>query len=264
MPELAYNRVGSGPPLLILHGLFGSGRNWQSHARRLAQDFDVVNVDLRNHGQSFHDHEMNYPAMAADVARLIRGLDLDACHLLGHSMGGKVAMVLALEDSELVADLVIADIAPVAYAHDHDELVDAALGLDLTVLDSRADADRLLGDSIDDASLRAFLLQNLTREGNGWRWRVNWRAIQNNMQRLTGFVDLPGDWHIDLPALFLRGANSDYIGEAEIEQIERHFDEVEIDSIENAGHWLHAERPQAFIERVLEFLLPRRGRQARA
>jgi pimeloyl-ACP methyl ester carboxylesterase len=257
VPELSYSSSGSGEPLLILHGLFGSGRNWQSHARRLAQDFAVVNVDLRNHGQSFHDDEMSYPAMAGDVARLIRQLDADPCHLLGHSMGGKVAMTLAFSEPGLVADLVIADIAPVVYAHDHDELIDAALALNLDNLDSRDDADRALGDRIGDASLRAFLLQNLLREGNDWRWRVNWRAIRREMRKLTGFIDLPDDWHSDLPALFIRGAKSDYVGDGEIAQIEKYFDNAQIATIENAGHWLHAEQPQAFIERVLEFLLPR-------
>ena len=258
MPELNYSSSGSGQPLVVLHGLFGSGRNWQSHARRLAQAFQVINVDLRNHGQSFHTDEMNYPAMAGDVARLIRQLDIGPCHLLGHSMGGKVAMALALGEAELVADLVIADIAPVVYAHDHDELVDAALGLTLDAIASRADADRELESAIPEPGLRAFLLQNLVRDGDSWRWRVNWQAIQRNMSNLTGFIDLPGDWRIDMRTLFIRGANSDYVDDEAIEQIRRHFCNVEIATLENAGHWLHAEQPQAFIERVLEFLLPGR------
>jgi pimeloyl-ACP methyl ester carboxylesterase len=261
MPELSYNGSGSGQPLVILHGLFGSGRNWQSLARRLAERFEVFNVDLRNHGQSFHADEMNYPAMAADVAQLIRRLEVGACHLLGHSMGGKVAMTLALAEPELVADLVIADIAPVSYAHDHDELIDAALELPLDSLATRADAERALGDRIGDASLRAFLLQNLVRDGDRWRWRVGWQAIKRNMNRLTGFIDLPEDWRIDLPTLFIRGANSNYVDAGAIEVIRRHFEHVEIATLENAGHWLHAEQPQAFLERVLEFLMPGRPRQ---
>ena len=255
MSELAYNRAGSGPPLLILHGLFGSGRNWQSHARRLAESFDVVTVDLRNHGQSFHADEMNYPLMAADVAQLIGDLRLDACRLLGHSMGGKVAMVLALEYPELVAKLVVADIAPVVYAHDHDELVDAALGLSLATIDSRADADRELEPAIADPGLRAFLLQNLVRDGDDWSWRVNWRAIKNSMGSLTGFVDLPADWRIDVPTLCIRGGTSDYVGDAEIELMQDHFRRIEFATLGGAGHWLHAEQPVAFLERVRQFLL---------
>ncbi|MGD8347690.1 MAG: alpha/beta fold hydrolase [Gammaproteobacteria bacterium] len=256
MPELNYNSSGSGQPLVVLHGLFGSGRNWQSLARRLAQSFEVFNVDLRNHGQSFHADEMNYPAMAGDVTRLIRRLGIGPSHLLGHSMGGKVAMALALAEPELVADMVIADIAPVSYAHDHDELIDAVLGLSLDAIASRADADRALESAIPEPGLRGFLLQNLVRGSDGWRWRVNWQAIRRNMHNLTGFIDLPADWRIDLRTLFIRGANSDYVDDEAAEQIRQHFDNAEIAIVENAGHWLHAEQPQAFIERVLEFLLP--------
>ena len=254
MTELAYNRAGSGPPLLIMHGLFGSGRNWQSHARRLADSFDVLTVDLRNHGQSFHADDMNYPLMAADVAQFLDNLGLGACRLLGHSMGGKVAMVLALQYPELVSKLVVADIAPVVYAHDHDDLVDAALALSLDAIGSRADADRELEASIADPGLRAFLLQNLVRDGDDWRWRVNWRAIRDSMGSLTGFVELPVDWRIDVPTLCIRGGTSDYVGEAEIELMQEHFRRIEFATLDSAGHWLHAEQPAAFVERVLEFL----------
>jgi len=256
MPELSYQRLGSGPPLLILHGLFGSGRNWQSQARRLADSFDVLAIDLRNHGQSFHADEMNYPLMAADVERLIRDLGLGACQLLGHSMGGKVAMTLALRRPELVAKLVIADIAPVVYAHDHDELVDAALGLSLDAIGTRADADRKLQAVIADPGLRAFLLQNLVRDGEAWRWRVNWRAIGNAMHELTGFIELAPDWRIDAPTLCIRGAASNYVGDAEIELMREHFRHIEFATLDGAGHWLHAEQPAAFLERVVEFLSP--------
>ncbi len=255
MPRLSYQRVGSGPPLLILHGLFGSGRNWQSHARRLAESFDVVSVDLRNHGQSFHTDEMDYPLMAADVERLMDDLRLDACRLLGHSMGGKVAMALALENPQRVEKLVIADIAPVVYAHDHDELVDAALGLSLDAIGARADADRELQAAIADPGLRSFLLQNLVRDRDDWRWRVNWRAIGGAMEALTGFVELPPDWRIEVPTLCIRGAASNYVGAAEIELMRDHFRDIEFATLDGAGHWLHAEQPAAFLERVLRFLL---------
>ncbi len=254
MPELSYQRQGSGSPLLILHGLFGSGRNWQSHARRLAECFDVLTIDLRNHGQSFHADEMSYPLMAADVEQLIRDLDLGACRLLGHSMGGKVAMALALQYPELVESLVVADIAPVVYAHDHEEIVDAAIAVDVAAIGSRADADDQLKTAIADPGLRGFLLQNLVRDGDAWRWRVNWRAIGNSMAALTGFVELAPDWRIDAPTLCIRGAASNYVGEAEIELMRAHFRRIEFATLAGAGHWLHAEQPAAFLERVLEFL----------
>lgn len=254
MPELCYNRIGSGQPLVVLHGLFGSSKNWQSHTRQFANHFEVFNVDLRNHGQSFHSDEMNYPAMAEDVAGLLQSLGLDNCHMLGHSMGGKVAMMLAVKHPFLIGRLMVADIAPVTYFHHYDDLIEPILALSLGSLDSRAQADQLLRQNIPEDQLRSFLLQNLVREPDGWRWRVNWRAIQRDMAFLTGFGDLPQDWSIDLPTLFIRGARSDYVGDSEIDVIERHFGQATIATIEDAGHWLHAEKPDAFAQRVLEFL----------
>jgi esterase len=254
MPELHYTRSGTGPVLLILHGLFGSGKNWHSHMRRFAESFEVYSIDLRNHGQSFHADEMNYPAMAADVARLIAHLGLGGCRILGHSMGGKVAMTLAIQHPALVSSLIVADIAPVAYQHDYDDLIEPILALDLDSFDSRTQIDHALRSHIPEDQLRAFLLQNLLRESDGWRWRVNWPVIQRDMDALTGFAPLPTDWVGSQPTLFIRGASSDYVGSAEIEVIERHFDDVEVATIDEAGHWLHAEKPVEFSRLVLDFL----------
>jgi pimeloyl-ACP methyl ester carboxylesterase len=254
MPELHFSTSGSGKPLVILHGLFGSGKNWQSHARQFADQSEVFMVDLRNHGQSFHADEMNYPVMADDVAQLLHRLGLSNCDILGHSMGGKVAMMLALQDPDLVARLIVADIAPVAYFHQYDDLINPILALPLETLESRAQADQLLRQNIPEDQLRAFLLQNLVREATGWRWRVNWEVIQRDMEWLTGFGELSQDWFIKLPALFLRGEKSDYIGEAEIEVIQQRFQNYRIETIEAAGHWLHAEKPEFFNRLVVDFL----------
>jgi pimeloyl-ACP methyl ester carboxylesterase len=254
MRELNYTRRGEGQPLVVLHGLFGSGKNWQSHTRQFAERFEVITVDLRNHGESFHADEMNYPVMADDVASLLRGLSLDHCNILGHSMGGKVAMTLALNYPVLVSRLVIADIAPVAYFHHYDDLIEPILALPLAALESRAQADQMLRQNIPEDQLRAFLLQNLVRENGAWRWRVNWRTIQRDMEFLTGFIDLPAGWMIELPTLFIRGARSDYIGDSEIEVINQHFSDLSIATIEGAGHWLHAEKPEAFAQQLLGFI----------
>lgn len=256
MPELHFSTLGSGRPLVVLHGLFGSGKNWQSQARQFANQFKVFTVDLRNHGQSFHAEEMNYPVMAEDVAQLLYRLELSECDILGHSMGGKVAMMLALQNPDLVARLVVADIAPVTYFHNYDDLINPLLALPLETIESRAQADQLLRHNIPENQLRAFLLQNLARESSVWRWRVNWRVIQREMERLTGFGDLPVDWFIDLPSLFIRGANSDYIGDAELVVIKQHFGKCRIETIAAAGHWLHAEKPEPFNRMVLGFLRP--------
>ena len=254
MPELHYTKSGSGPALLILHGLFGSGKNWHSHMRRFAESFEVYSIDLRNHGQSFHADEMNYPVMAADVAQLIAHLGLRDCRILGHSMGGKVAMTLAIQHPALVSSLIVADIAPVAYQHDYDDLIEPILALDLDSFDSRTQIDHALRPNIPEDQLRAFLLQNLLRESDGWRWRVNWPVIQRDMDALTGFAPLPADWVGSQPTLFIRGASSDYVGGAEIEVIERHFDDVRVATIDEAGHWLHAENPLEFSRLALDFL----------
>lgn len=254
MAELYFTSTGSGQPLVVLHGLFGSGKNWQTYARRFATHYRVVTVDLRNHGDSFHADEMNYSVMADDVKALLHRLEIDKCYILGHSMGGKVAMALALQNTDLFAAMIVADIAPVAYFHHYNDLIDPILALRLDRLESRAQADQLLRQNIPEDQLRAFLLQNLSRESGGWRWRVNWQVIQRDMEWLTGFIDLPSDEVIEVPTLFLRGDKSDYIGDAEIEVINRLFSKPSITTIEDAGHWLHAEKPDAFSTAVLDFL----------
>ena len=254
MPELHYTKSGSGPALLILHGLFGSGKNWHSQMRRFAEEFEVYSIDLRNHGQSFHADEMNYASMAADVAQLVVHLGLRDCRILGHSMGGKVAMTLAIQHPGLVSSMIVADIAPVAYHHDYDDLIEPILALDLDSFDSRTQIDHALRPAIPEDQLREFLLQNLLREGVGWRWRVNWPAIQRDMDALTGFTPLPSDWIGSQPTLFIRGAKSDYVGSAEIEVIERHFSDARVVTIDEAGHWLHAEKPLEFSRLALDFL----------
>ncbi len=169
-------------------------------------------------------------------------------------MGGKVAMTLALQSPQLVSRLIVADIAPVKYDHHFDDLINPILALPLESIGSRADADQILKASIHEDELRAFVLQNLTRESGVWQWRVNWTAIQREMDAITGFEGLQQDWSIDIPTLFLRGANSDYIGDAEIAEIYRHFSNVKIETLADAGHWVHVEQAQAFSSAVTRFL----------
>ena len=255
MAVLHHSTVGQGDPLVILHGLFGSGKNWQSLARQFASQYEVFSVDLRNHGQSFHADAMNYPAMVDDVIALLDHLELQSATILGHSMGGKVAMMLAASHAQRVDRLVVADIAPVTYDHHYDNLIDPILAISLPDLESREQADKLLQAAIPEAPLRAFLLQNLAREADDWRWRVNWRVIQRDLGQLTGFDGLADDWEVDCPTLFIRGALSPYVGDTEIDVIDRHFSDARIETLERAGHWLHAEQPQAFLQRVLEYLV---------
>ena len=258
MPDstlLHYTKVGSGEPLVILHGLFGSSKNWQSLARVFGEHFEVYSIDLRNHGQSFHHQEIDYELMVEDVHRLLRHLDISQCNLIGHSMGGKVAMLLALRFPQLVSKLIVADIAPVAYPNEYDHLIEPILSLQLDQLDSRSAIDEALQVDISEAPLRAFLMQNLARDGGQWRWKVNWGAIKLHIDQITGFPELPQTWQIDCPTLFIRGETSTYVGNAEEILISRHFNSVSIKTLANAGHWLQAEQPQAFAKLVLEFFL---------
>lgn len=251
--DLAYQAIGTGPPLLVLHGLFGSGTNWRGIARRLAAGHRVVLVDLRNHGVSPHTPLMDYPAMAADVRALLDRLGLPQAALLGHSMGGKTAMTLALETPQRVARLVVVDIAPVTSPGDHGPLIDAMRTIDPGRMTRRAQADQALAPAIPDATLRAFLLQNLVAAGGGYRWRIDLDAIAASMPALLGFPD-PGRRHFEGPALFVRGARSRYVCDTDYERIAKLFPAARVVSIAGAGHWVHAERPEALLETVTAFL----------
>ncbi len=255
MDLLHYSETGNGEPLIILHGLFGSGKNWQSLARVFSRHFKVYTPDLRNHGQSFHHDEMSYAVMVEDVYRLIRHLGIESCSLIGHSMGGKTAMLLTLEHPQLVSRLVVADIAPVVYSHAHNHLIDPIIALKLDRMDNRSAVDEALQRDIPDTMLRNFLLQNLERKQEQWRWRVNWLAIKRQLNQLTGFSNLPLEWKVRNPTLFIRGEKSDYIGAAEESEIADHFGDATIETITNAGHWLHAEQPEKFSQLALDFML---------
>jgi len=256
MDLLHYSETGSGEPLFILHGLFGSSKNWHSLARIFSQQFKVFTVDLRNHGQSFHHQEMNYEVMVGDVYRLMVHLGIDSCLLMGHSMGGKTAILMALEHPQMISKLIVADIAPVAYSHAYSHLIGPILRLKLEQLDSRSTADKLLQREIPDTLLRNFLLQNLERKAGHWSWKVNWPVIEEHMNHLTGFPKLPPAWKIATPTRFIRGESSEYIGDAESVEIAAHFENATIKTIRNAGHWLQAEQPEEFSQLALKFLLP--------
>ncbi|WP_411969801.1 alpha/beta fold hydrolase [Paracoccus sp. DMF] len=240
------------PPVLLAHGLFGSGRNLGGLARRLAETRRVISVDMRNHGDSFHDPDHSYPALAQDLARVIEASGGKA-DVLGHSMGGKAAMTLALTRPERVRRLVVMDIAPFAYGHSQTDLVDAMQAVDLTGLRLRSDADARLAAHVSDPGVRAFLLQSLDLKADPPRWKFNLDALRDQMPLLVGWPEIaPGGF--DGPALFLAGAESDYCRAPQAEAIRRHFPQAEIRVIERAGHWLHADRPAEVAAAVEAFL----------
>ena len=237
-------------PLLIAHGLFGQARNFHSLARRLATTRRVVAVDMRNHGASPWDPVMSYEAMAGDLAFSVERLCGGRAVVLGHSMGGKAAMALALSEPARVEALIVADIAPVSYEHSHRSYVKAIQAVDLAAVTRRSDADPLLADAIPEPPLRAFILQNLeVREGVA-TWRLNLAAIEANMDALLSFpADLPESAYGG-PAYFLHGGASDYVAPPTHARIRALFPGAEIEGVEGAGHWLHAEKPDVFVERV--------------
>ncbi len=242
----------------MLHGLLGCGSNWGSFCRRMAGRFAVTAADLRGHGASPHAPRLDYPAMAADALALMDRLGLDRCHVLGHSMGGKVAMRLALDRPERLDRLVVADIAPVAYPEDGEDgpraAVAAMRALPLDGLAGRDEADRWLARDVPDAALRGFLLTNLARGADGrWRWRLDLEAIARHYGALRGFPE-GGRPHAG-PALFARGARSGYVRGEHLPAIRALFPNARVETIEGAGHWPHAERPAAFEAAVSAFLL---------
>jgi esterase len=252
--DLAYDEFGAaGPPLLVLHGLLGSARNWTSVGKQLAATHRVVTADLRNHGRSPWAETMSFDEMAGDVAALIKRHDLGPTAVIGHSLGGKVAMHLALRHAELVERLVVVDVAPVAYAHTFGPFVEAMQEIDLAAVHRRVDADLQLEQTIADAVVRNFLLQNLTKTHAGFAWQVNLAALAANMPELLGFPKVQSVAY-NGPTLFVAGGRSRYVKDEHRPLIARLFPNTEYAVIAGAGHWVHAERPIEFLAETRRFL----------
>ena len=241
----------SAPPLLIAHGLFGSARNWGVIARRLSDRREVLAVDMRNHGDSPRFPTQSYADMAADLAGVIAAHGGRA-DVLGHSMGGKAAMMLALTEGAMVNRLVVADIAPVAYSHDQTRHITALRALDLSGLTSRAEADARLAAAVTDPALRAFFLQSLDLRATPPGWRINLDVLEAEMPKIIGWPQVAG--RFDGPTLFLSGALSHYVLPDYREAIRTLFPAARFAKLPGAGHWLHAEKPRAFEETVRVFL----------
>ena len=242
------NSPEAGIPLVIAHGLFGSGRNWGVIAKRLANHRRVIALDMRNHGASPWHEDHNYHALAADIAEVATNLG-QPVDLLGHSMGGKAAMVAALSGAP-IRRLIVADIAPVGYSHSQQPVIDAMQSLPLDHITSRTEADQALSAHIDNPALRSFLLQSLNVSER--RWRFNLLALSASMDQIIGFPDISGCFNA--PALFLTGALSDYLRPEHRPIIKALFPKARFAKIPQAGHWLHAEKPHEFEAAVRVFL----------
>ncbi|MDP4657032.1 MAG: alpha/beta fold hydrolase [Algoriphagus sp.] len=250
--QLNFKKSGSGPPLVILHGLFGSLDNWFSIAKELVEHYTLYLVDQRNHGDSPHSTEWNYGVMVEDLLELLDAEGLDSVYLMGHSMGGKTVMNFAVQYPERVSKLIVGDIAPRYYPIHHQVILEGLNALDLSQLQSRKEADDLLAPYIPELGIRQFLLKSLGRDANGFAWKINLSVITQHIEEVGKALD--EETVFEGPTLFLGGANSSYIQEKDLSDMKRHFPNCTWISIPNAGHWLHAEQPQAVVAAMRKFL----------
>jgi len=251
--NLHFEAVGAGPPFIILHGLLGSADNWRSMSRRLGAHYKVFALDLRNHGRSPHSDIFDYDVMVADLREFMEQQALRRIMLLGHSIGGKVAMQFALDHFEQVSRLVIVDIVPKPYELSQRYILEVLLSLDLTRCKSFADVDAALTAKISDKSLRQFLLKNLARDEDGrLRWKIHLAAIDHNYDKLGRGVASARTF--DKPTLFIRAGRSNYIEDDDARLIRQMFPQAEIVTLPEAGHWVHVDAPEKFLQTVLNFL----------
>ncbi|WP_114416475.1 alpha/beta fold hydrolase [Marinospirillum perlucidum] len=255
MKSLAHQRYGQGEPLVVMHGLFGSADNWRGLARRWSDEFEVWCLDLRNHGRSFHSLGMDYSQQAEDLLYWMDNENLDKASLLGHSMGGKVAMEFALRYPSRVDKLILADIAPVRYEHTHGKILEGLRALHAQEpWHERRQADHLLADYVDDIQTRLFLLTNLVKTEDGLRLRVGIEEIDRDYQSI---IDAPPGMELGKQfagsCLAIRGSRSDYVSDDLLDEFKRGFPSLQLTELQ-AGHWLHAEQAEDFGRLVSEFL----------
>ena len=252
---MMFSRIyGVGRPLIIIHGLFGMSDNWNTLGKRFAKNFNVHILDLRNHGRSFHSNEFSYDILSQDLKVYIEDNNLDDPILLGHSLGGKVAMHFCFNNIISVERLIVVDIAPKRYDVDfHVNLLKILQGLSLGNLQSRGEIEKELSRNIKDSSIRFFLMKNLYRDKNRcFNWRLNIDGLLNTLHEIQGADFL--DNSIDIPTLFIKGDRSEYINNDDKELIRDHFNNVMFKTINNAGHWVHAEQDDLFYEEALAFI----------
>ncbi len=250
---LHYKELGEGKPLVILHGLFGTSDNWQTHAKKLGEYYRVILVDQRNHGHSPWSEDFTYEHLADDLERLIIHLGIDQFTLIGHSMGGKTAMYYSQKHPTRLEKMVIVDIGIKQYPMHHNEIIKGIKSLDLTTISSRSAAEQAMIPFVDSYGVRQFLLKNLYWVEKGkLAWRMNVDVLEREMEEILAPISNIEVW---TPTLFLRGAMSNYILDEDWDAIEEIFPDATLETIENAGHWVHSEQPDEFIEKVLGFII---------
>ncbi len=249
--DLLDNRDDGSIPVLILPGLFGSTANWRGFAKALSSDWPVIVLDQRNHGRSPHAGTHSYHDLASDLLGFLDDHSIEKIKLCGHSMGGKASMVFSLLHFERIDQLAVLDIAPVSYSHTHAPYLEAMIDLDLSSIASRAEADKVLSEAIPDTATRLFLLQSLVGSAGSFEWRLNLRTLLDEMPKILSFPEMSMSSEVD--ALFMNGQMSDYVGLEHHKVIKEHFPQASFEQIPKAGHWLHAEQPQAVLATLLNF-----------
>lgn len=264
--DLFFRKFGDGPPFIILHGLYGSSDNWVSTGRKLSANYEVYLVDQRNHGKSPHSPQHNYHLLKEDLLEFMDKQSIDKAIILGHSMGGKTAMFFAVDYPERVNNLIVADISPIAYKNKkstqllfHSTIINAMLHIDFKHVKNREDIDQMLSSSIPSERVRQFLLKNVSRtKDNQFKWSLNLESISNELENIMDGLTIEnfkdGNGITGFPVLFIKGEKSDYIESTDREAIKTVFPFAEIETIPNAGHWLHAEQPKLFLEIIQNFL----------
>lgn len=247
---LNFKDQGNGEPVVIIHGLFGMLDNWHRFAKSLSDEYRVITVDVRNHGKSFHSNIFDYPTAAKDIADLLQYLEIDNAHIIGHSMGGKIAMQLASDFANLLDHLVIIDIAPVDYPRGHDSIFNALLALDLTTLSSRNQAEEELLQLIPDSTVVQFLLKSLSRSATGFSWKTNLVDLYKSYDIIRKMPPI-GDIHA--PTALLYGTQSEYINATIMAHTIELIPQIEIHALD-AGHWIHAEKPSELLDIIKTFL----------
>jgi esterase len=250
--SLQFRKAGTGPALIILHGVFGSGENWLTVSKQFMPHFEVFLVDQRNHGRSPHTGEFSYDILVQDLYDFAQAQNLEKFYLIGHSMGGKVAMKFARKFPEKLEKLVVVDIAPRYYSPHHQQIMAAFKSVDLEKMTSRPEADQAMAAHIDESDVRQFLLKNLYRDENGkFAWRINLPVLEKAVENIG--EPLGAEPKIEIPTLFVKGAQSRYISEKDEVEIKTIFPDSKLVTIENAGHWVQAEKPDQFAAAVLNF-----------
>ncbi|MEM9920025.1 MAG: alpha/beta fold hydrolase [Bacteroidota bacterium] len=251
--QLNFKEFGQGDPIIILHGLFGMLDNWKTLGRKLSENHTVLLVDQRNHGRSPHLPGHNYQLMAEDLQHFMESRWIYKAHIIGHSMGGKTAMQFALDYPDLVDKLVVVDIGPKAYKGGHEAIFDALLALEPDKVDSRQEAEAFLAQRIDDKGIRQFLMKNLSRnKAGGFQWKMNLLAIHEYYSRIL--EALPDDRTFSGETLFVRGGHSNYLQAEELDSLRKIFPQAQMETVEEAGHWIHAEAPEQLLKILTKFL----------